>query len=586
VQFFFEAEISSGSGFGTAYCALRDAANVVIVEFSTTSTSRVVLRSAAISLVDGVKYKVSVRNSAYWTRLHSARVLAVYTSIAKLPIPRTVFEDVAGISPAAINTDDFIYWDPAQYPSVVVDPAIVEHMIRAESGVTVTSSLWDGTATSYSVSLIGAEDLVMSSAAALPSSITSYRGRGVATGGSGLNRIRLWRLIVPVIISTPVSVTRLLIGEWRSLVAVGAFSGIENLVAALAGRNIAWESLRGAQAAQGIARENLATAFATRGIHPENLGVVTAFRNIPRENLVAAMIARGPLAEYRTTAGMSQPVSGEQLAMAVVMRGFGGEVLVLVPVSHVLHGEWDQIGLVVVGGTIPAEWLLGVRTIQSEDAEYVRQEHVFRSLHSEALGMTLIGRPGVLENLAGVIREGRGGAEHLVFVRLLQHPVSESLVSDVVTSRTASENLGLVGRTGSHSGEFLALVRPSRSVFAEGLVRATVGRVVTAEELARIFALRGLTLEDLSEIIARRGDWLEWLAAVDSLRAAGGESLRGTGVVYIIAAEDLLGLIASGALGADWKRLHRVSGPVRPVILIPEREVLVILPERRVKSVE
>jgi hypothetical protein len=80
------------------------------------------------------------------------------------------------------------------------------------------------------------------------------------------------------------------------------------------------------------------------------------------------------------------------------------------------------------------------------------------------------------------------------------------------------------------------------------------------------------------------------LTAVDSLRAAVGESLRGTGVVYIIAAEDLLGLIASGALGADWEMLHTVLGPVlgpvRLVVLTPDREVLVILPERRIKSVD
>jgi hypothetical protein len=156
VQFFFEAEIFSSSG-GTAYCALRNTANAVIAEVSTTSTSRVVLRSAAISLVDGAKYKVSLRinNTSYRAWLHSARVLAVYTAITKLPIPRTVFEVVTNIGTTAINTSDFIYWDPAQYPSVAVDPAVVEHMIRAASGRTVTSSLWNGTATSYSASLAG-----------------------------------------------------------------------------------------------------------------------------------------------------------------------------------------------------------------------------------------------------------------------------------------------------------------------------------------------------------------------------------------------------------------------------------------------
>jgi hypothetical protein len=400
------------------------------------------------------------------------------------------------------------------------------------------------------------------------------------------NRIRLWRLVIPVTIPTSVSVARLLVGEWLGFVGVSRPPRGENLVSAMVTRNILRENLIGARAAQGIVRENLATAAATQGIRPENLWVATASRNLFRENLVAAVIARGSLAEYRTTAGISQPVSGEQLAMAGVMHGFGGEVLVLVPVSRVLHGEWGQIGLVVVGGMIPAEWLLGVRTIQSEGAEYARREHVFRSLHSEALGTMLIGRPGAFENLARVIREGRGGAEHVVLVQLLQRPASESLVGMVIVDRTVLESLRQIGGVGGHEGEFLAIVNPSRFVFAEGLVSAKVGRAMTAEELARVLALRGLALEDLSGVIARKGDGLEWLTAVDSLRAAVGESLRGTGVVYIIAAEDLLGLIASGALGADWKMLHTILGPVRLVVLTPDREVLVILPERRLKSVD
>jgi hypothetical protein len=249
----------------------------------------VVLRSSALSLSDGEYYSVSLRSSGGKSvSLFSARVLAKYTAITKLPIPRTVFDVLGGIGTAATTTSDFIFWDPAQYSAVSVEPAAVEHMIRTAAGVTVTSSLWDGTAESYSVSLSGAHDLVMSSATALPPSVMSYKGRGVASASNTTNRIRLWRLIVPVtLLTSPVSVVSHLAGEWLRSV----------------------------------------------GVSQSPVG----------ENLDATVVFHDASGEYSTTAAVIRDTSGEYNATAAIIRGFNGEVLNLIPVSRVLHGEWYRL---------------------------------------------------------------------------------------------------------------------------------------------------------------------------------------------------------------------------------------------------
>lgn len=200
----FEAEflISSGQMTATAYCALAQVGGAVVAELSTTSTTSVRVRSAAITLTNNETYEVRLRGSAGWTaRVHSARVLVFVNTPSKLTIPRTVLEVVNGVGTTAMRSSDMISWDPVEYSGTALGNAWVEHMIRADWGITVTSRLWDGAATSYSAtSASGGHNLYLSATAALPTTAKSYQREAVASGYSSINRVRLARLMVPVVL--------------------------------------------------------------------------------------------------------------------------------------------------------------------------------------------------------------------------------------------------------------------------------------------------------------------------------------------------------------------------------------------------
>jgi hypothetical protein len=185
---------------GDADVAVRDGTGAVVVAVSTSGPSRQIARSAPVTLTDGVRYNIAMRSrSGANILLYSARLLFKFTGLGKIAIPRSLLENIEGFGTANVETTDAFYWDPSYYSGSVIGNAVVEHVIRAGDGVTVTSALFDGTSeVGVVTSGSGAHDLYVSQEFTLPSVIRSYKGRARASASSGFNRVRTWRVIIPV----------------------------------------------------------------------------------------------------------------------------------------------------------------------------------------------------------------------------------------------------------------------------------------------------------------------------------------------------------------------------------------------------